>query len=143
MNYIALAYTKYNTGSFKEAVSLCEKAERICPYRPTSYLVVTGLSYQGVGKYEEAIAIFIDLLDRAQKGEFNILLAQHYLTVTYAMQGNMSKARFHAAELLKINPNYSLEFARRTAPFKNPKHLDAFLDAMRKAGIPDTPPKKD
>jgi len=49
------------------------------------------------------------------------------------------KARFHAAELLKINPNHSLEFNRKAYFFKNPKHLEPIIDLLRKAGIPDTP----
>ncbi|MDH3723937.1 MAG: hypothetical protein OER74_20750, partial [Desulfobacteraceae bacterium] len=73
----------------------------------------------------------------------NPLLAHHYLISTYGMQGNMSKARFHAAELLKIYPNYSVEYVRTTAFYKNPKHLELILNALRKAGIPDTPLKKD
>jgi adenylate cyclase len=141
-NYCVLAYAKYFNGDFQEAVSLCEKIERLSPYRPSVYLMVTGLSYRGVGKYDEAVAIFNDLLDRAQKGEFNPLLAHQYLTPTYAMQGNMPKARFHAAELLKIKPNFSLENYRTTTFFKNPKHLEPILDALRKAGIPDTSPEK-
>ena len=141
-NYCVLAYAKYFNGDFQEAVSLCEKIERLSPYRPSIYLMVTGLSYRAVGRYDEAIALFNDLLDRAQKGEFNPLIAHQYLTPTYAMQGNMSKARFHAAELLKINPNFSLEDYRTTTFFKNPKHLEPILDALRKAGIPDTSPEK-
>ena len=139
-NYCVLAYAKYFNGDFQEAVSLCEKIERLSPYRPSVYLMATGVSYRGVGKYDEAVAIFNDLLDRAQKGEFNPLLAHQYLTPTYAMQGNMPKARFHAAELLKIKPNFSLENYRTTTFFKNPKHLEPILDALRKAGIPDTSP---
>ena len=142
-NYAILAFAKNYYGNFQEAVSLCEKIERLSPYRPSIYLMVTGLSYRAVGRYEEAIALFNDLLDRAQKGEYNPLLAHHYLISTYGMQGNMSKARFHAAELLKIYPNYSVEYVRTTAFYKNPKHLELILNALRKAGIPDTPLKKD
>jgi adenylate cyclase len=141
-NYSALALAKYYNGNFNEAVSLCEKMERLSPYITTPMLVTTGLSYRGAGKYDEAIAPFMDLLDRAQNGEFSILLAHNYLAITYAMQGNITKARYHAAELLKINPNYSLEFGKAANFFKNPKHLEAVLDALRKAGIPDTSPKK-
>jgi tetratricopeptide (TPR) repeat protein len=101
-----------------------------------------GLAYRGVGKYDEAIAISNDLLDRAKKEEFNIYIAHQYFTLTYAMQGNMAKARYHAAELLKANPNYSVEYYRTTTFFKNPKHLELCVDALRKARIPDTPPEK-
>jgi adenylate cyclase len=140
MNYLPLAMAKYYTGNFQEAVSLCEKIERLSPYRPTLYLMATGLSYRGVGRYDEAIAIFNDLLDRAQKGEFNPSIAHQFLALAYSIQGNLSKARSHAAELLKLNPNYSLEYFRTVPFFKNTKHLEPLIDALRKAGIPDTPP---
>jgi len=141
--YIALAYVEYFCGNFKEAVSLCEKAERLSPYRQNILLVTAGWSYRMIGKYEEAISMLKDLLDRAQKGEFSIWLAHNHLACTYAMQGDMPKARFHASEVLKINPTHSLEFNQRANWFKNPKHLEPILDALRKAGIPDSPPKKD
>jgi adenylate cyclase len=142
MNYFALAYAKYYTGDFQEAASLCEKIERLSPYRPTIYLMAMGLAYRGAGRYDEAIAIFNDLLDRAQKGEFNPLMAHQFLALAFSIQGNLSKARFHAAELLKLNPNYSLEYFRTITFFKNPKHLEPLIDALRKAGIPETPPQK-
>jgi adenylate cyclase len=141
-NYAVLAWVEYYSGNFQEAVSLCEKAERLTPYRTTTLLLIMGWSYRMVGKYEEAFAIFNDVLDRAQKGEFNILMAHQYLAGTYAMMGNMSKARLHAAEVLKINPNHSLEWSRQSTFYKNPEHLEIVLDALRKAGIPDAPPKK-
>jgi len=141
-NYNTLAYVEYNNGNFKEAASLCDKAERLSPYRPTALLIVTGLSYRGAGKYKEALAVFYDLLDRAKKGGFNILLAQHYLTCTYALQGSISKAHLHAAELFKIDPSYSLEYIRTTTYFKNPEHLEAIVDALRKVGISDAPSEK-
>jgi adenylate cyclase len=137
INYTELAYVEYWCGNFQEAVSLCEKADRLSPYRPTTHLMAAGVSYRAVGKYEEALAIFNDLLDRAQKGNYSIILAHNFLAATYAMQGNMSKARLHAAELLKIDPSYSLEYNRAISFFKNPEHQEPILDALRKAGIPD------
>jgi adenylate cyclase len=141
MNYHIFAVAKYFTGSFQEAVALCEKVKRLSPYRLTHQLMSAGWSYRMIGKYEKAIEIFMDLLDRAKRGEFNILMAHNYLACTYAMQGNIPKARFHAAEVLKINPNHSLEFNRAVNWFENPKHLEPILDALRKAGIPDTAPQ--
>jgi hypothetical protein len=78
-----------------------------------------------------------------QKGEFNSFLAHVLFTLAYAISGNISKARFYAAKLLKMNPNFSVEDYRMTTFFKNPKHLEPLIDALRKAGIPDTPPKSD
>lgn len=142
MNYFALALVKYYSGNFQEAASLCEKIERLSPYRPTIYLMAMGMAYRTVGRYDEAIAIFNDLLDRAQKGEFYPLLAHQFLALAYSIQGNLSKARFHAAELLKLYPNYSLEYFRDLTFYKYPKHLEPLIDALRKAGIPDTSSEK-
>jgi len=50
--------------------------------------------------------------------------------------------RAHAAEMLKISSNHSLEYNRRVNWFKNPKHLGPILDALRAAGIPDISPTK-
>jgi tetratricopeptide (TPR) repeat protein len=93
------------------------------------------------GRYEEAIEAFGELLERAQKGEFDRLIAHNYLASVYAMQGNMKKARFHASEVLKINPNHSLDYNKQTTPLKNPEDLERILDSLRKAGIPEHPPE--
>jgi hypothetical protein len=46
----------------------------------------------------------------------------------------------HAAELLKINPNYSVESVRKVnAMQKDPASYDYVIDALRKAGIPEHP----
>ena len=88
------------------------ESRTIEPVSTAPPLIATGLSYRGAGKYEEALDAFYDLLDRAKKGDFSILLAHHYLTCTYAMKGSISKAHLHATEIFKIDPSYSLEYIR-------------------------------
>ncbi len=50
-------------------------------------------------------------------------------------------SRAEAAEVLRINPHYSLEFLRQTKLIKDQARLELFLDLLRKAGIPEKPPK--
>ena len=46
MSYYALAWAKYFNGNFQEALTLCEKAERLCPYLPTGFFIYIGLVSQ-------------------------------------------------------------------------------------------------
>jgi TolB-like protein/Flp pilus assembly protein TadD len=39
-----------------------------------------------------------------------------------------------------VSVTYSLERVRRFSPYKDPAHLERFLDSLRKAGIPEKPP---
>jgi adenylate cyclase len=45
------------------------------------------------------------------------------------------KARYHVAEVLKINPQISLEVYRERLPFKDPEALEWVLDFLQKAGL--------
>jgi|GEM_PF-4324419 len=47
----------------------------------------------------------------------------------------MEKARTHAAELLKIKPDYTVEFYLKTIPYKEKRYLDSLVDLLIKAGL--------
>jgi hypothetical protein len=56
------------------------------------------------------------------------------------MMGRDKEAQAEAAEVLRINPRFSLEWYARTASNKDRSVVDKLVDAMRKAGLPDKPP---
>lgn len=94
------------------------------------------MSYFLAGRYQEALAASELLLARAYKGEFSPLLAHWDLAEAYIGLGQEDKARAHAEEVLKINPNYSLADQRKRIHFyKDPAHLERLIDALRKAGL--------
>jgi hypothetical protein len=41
------------------------------------------------------------------------------------------------AEILRIEPEYSLGIMKRSLPYKNPSDYERVIGAMRKAGIPE------
>jgi adenylate cyclase len=131
-----LASIMHFNGRFDESIALVKNAIRLCPYYPALFLNPLSMSCFLAGRYEEALAAGELLLARAEKGEFNPLFAHISLAEIYIGLGQDQKARAHAEEVLKINPNYSLADQRKRMYFyKDPAHLERHIDALRKAGL--------
>ncbi len=91
------------------------------------------MSYIFVGRYEEAIAAAKNAVTVAP----NQFVAHMILAAAYSLAGREEEARSAAAEVLRINPKYSLEYRTKTLPFKNKKDLEHLIGALRKAGLPE------
>jgi adenylate cyclase len=139
-SHVLLAVSMNVVGRFDDAIELVKKAMRLHPYYPAYYLQWLGGAYRMTGRYEDALTVYKQLLDRSRKGEFPIVVAHLFLAEVYAELGREEAARSHAAEVLKIRPRFSLEAVRRmgsTYKYKDPAHLERRLKALRKAGIPE------
>jgi adenylate cyclase len=135
LSHILLAQTMAYAGRSEEAITLAKRAIRLSPYYSAWYLFVLGHSYQMAERYEEALAVYKVLLERSQKGELNPGGAHFVLAEVYIELGREEEARTHAAEVLRISPNYSLEIWRKSQFYKDSVHLEHRLDALRKAGL--------
>ena len=91
------------------------------------------------GHYEDALMVYNQLLDRSLKGEFPVVNAHLFLADLYAEIGKEDEARTHAAEVLKIEPEFSLKRIKEisTYGYTDPALRERRLKALRKAGIPD------
>ena len=49
--------------------------------------------------------------------------------------GREKEARAEAAEVLRINPKYSVDYYAKTLMFKDQSANDRVVDALRKAGL--------
>jgi adenylate cyclase len=56
----------------------------------------------------------------------------------YAQAGQLEEARAEAAEVLRINPAFTIEGFKRLVVFKDPKDTEHRLDGLRKAGLPES-----
>jgi hypothetical protein len=52
------------------------------------------------------------------------------------MMGRDKEARAEAAEVMRINPSFSLEFVSKTTATKDQSQVEKTINAMRKAGLP-------
>jgi adenylate cyclase len=136
-------------GQWDEAMAANEHAFSLVPDSKTSYhlanaLLLSGrpeeaiaLAYFHAGQYEDALTEFKRLLDRSKKGEFNPEIAHRNLAATYAGLGREKEARKHAAEVIRINPKFTLNRYAKTLSYKNKADNDRWTDALRRAGLPD------
>jgi adenylate cyclase len=134
-NYIIFGVTMDFAGRFEEAVPLFKNAMRLNPFYPARYLKFYGMSCLMADRKEEALTAFKELLQRAQKGEFPPLVSHLGLCAVYAELGKEKEARSHALEILKINPNFSVEEAKKVHRWRDPKYSERWLSSLRQAGL--------
>ncbi len=134
-NYIIFGITLDFAGRFEEAIPLFKNAMRLNPFYPAGRLKFYGMSCLMADRKEEALTAFKELLQRAQKGEFPPLVSHLGLCAVYAELGKEKEARSHALEILKINPNFSLEEAKKVHRWRDPKYSERWLSSLRKAGL--------
>ncbi len=123
-------------GRHEEAVRYSEHALRLNPLPEGWYFRFLGYTYFGVGQYEKAIAAYKKALNRAP----NDIITHLALTTAYSWANRPEEARVQAAEVLRINPKFSVKQRAKTLPYKNQADLERYLDGLRKAGLPETPP---
>jgi adenylate cyclase len=64
--------------------------------------------------------------------------APSFLGSAYAQWGQLDKARKETAEVLRINPGFTIERFKPLAVYRNPKDAEHLIDGLRKAGLPKT-----
>jgi adenylate cyclase len=84
-----------------------------------------------VGRPAEALAPLQRFLSRYP----NRLDVHLTLAAVYSELGREAEARAEAAEVLRINPHFSLEVHRQREPLKDPAQLERQLTALRRAGL--------
>jgi tetratricopeptide (TPR) repeat protein len=84
-----------------------------------------------IGRFDEAIVE----LKKAVAYSPDELGAHVTLAAVYAEAGRLEEARVEAAEVMRIQPTYSLENQAKVRVFKNQAHFDRFIEALRKAGL--------
>jgi adenylate cyclase len=117
-------------GRPQDAIAQMKKAMRLNPLSPHWYAWFLGLAYYHAGQYEEAIVALKPLLHLLGWDTVSLRLA-----ASYAQLGRLDEARAQAAEVLKLNPDFSIATFSKTEAYKNPSDLEHFLDGLRKAGL--------
>ena len=118
-------------GRQEESLSFFQSAIRLNPKPPNTYSRHYAAALRDTGRYEEAIV----QLKKAIGREPRDIMSYVVLASTYGMAGHEKEARAAAAEVLKINPKFSLEQFAKIHPYKDPVTKDRYIDSLREAGL--------
>jgi adenylate cyclase len=138
--YLMLAAALNYGARPEEAIVHVKKAMRFEVHYPALFLNNLTISYDQAGRYEEALEVNKQLLERANKGEWSLQNAHRGLAISYARLDRLEEARAHTEELLKIDPDFSVKKFRKSpanSMFKDQKWVDSIAEMMRKAGLPE------
>ena len=126
-----LGHTLRFAGRWEDAIPEYKKAIRLNPIPPNQYLFGLGLAYCWTGQYEEAIT----WCEKAVRQEPDSFLAHLMMAGIYSWSGREEEARAEAAEVLRINPKFSLEKFEKRLTLKKKTDKERWIGALRKAGL--------
>ena len=129
--YSHLAGRLYAVGRGEEAVASAKKAIRLNPIAPWPYHYWLGMGHWVLGQYEEAIEAYKKALHRRPTSLFGHIV----LTTSYSLLGREEEACAEAAEVLRLNPKFSVEKYAKRLPFKDKALTERYANALRKAGL--------
>jgi adenylate cyclase len=122
-------------GEPARAIEILEANLRLDPFP----ILATSSSYMAhanylLKRYEEAVCVLRECTSRLPNLQWPRLL----LGSAYAQLGQLEEARNETAEVLRINPGFTIQGFKPLAVYKHPEDFEHRLDGMRKAGLPES-----
>jgi adenylate cyclase len=116
------------------AVETTERTMRLDPFYDPVAPVNLGLAHYMLREYAQALPLLRECASRAP----NFRGGHVWLAATYAQLGNIEQAAAEAAEVLRIDPKFTIEGTQaRIFPCKRPEDAEHIFDGLRKAGLPE------
>src|SRR5713101_4824017 len=128
--YNSLALALSSSGKPAEGVKAAHEAMRLDPSNRDFYSGIEGRAYVLMGRYEEAIPPLKMVLVRYS----NIIPPRLMLIASYVELGRNEEARAEAAEVVRINPQFSLAVQKQTSVIEQPFRDRIYAD-IAKAGL--------
>ncbi len=126
-SHMRLGKTLSFAGRWEKSIPEYKKAIRLNPIPQNIYFYSLGLSYCYTGQYEEAI----EWCEKAIREAPDSLYARIMMTVVYSQSGRLDEARAQAAEVLRIQPKFTV----KRGAYKRKEDTDRFVSALYKAGL--------
>ncbi len=121
-------------GEPTRAIEVLEASIRLDPFQPSHVLGHIGVANYMLKRYGEAVRLMRDCASRLP----NLQWPHLSLAAAYAQSGELDESRAEAAEVLRINPAFTIESWKRILVYKDPKDAEHRIDGVRKAGLPES-----
>jgi adenylate cyclase len=129
-NFFRLGMVLNYAARAEEAIPYLQNAMRLNPLPPANYFIHLAVAYRDSGQYEKAIEASKKALQREPNTHFPYI----HMAISYIRLGLEEEARAAAAQILTINPKFSLERYAKILPFPQPV-ADRVIEDLRKAGL--------
>ena len=122
-------------GRVDEATVSLLQPLRLSPVDPEAFFTMTALGWTHLmaGRFNEAV----EWTSRALRERPAFAPALRFHAVSLVALGRLEEARDTVAYLLQLEPGLTASKLRERAPIFDPKLMNAFLDGLRKAGLPE------
>ncbi len=120
-------------GKPQRAIDLVARAIRLCPIFPAWYLMPASGAYWAMDRMDESIAAARSAIEYDPDLVYGYIALARGLAVT----GRDDEARRAAAELLRIDPGFSIAAHLDSFPNRDPTSRPREFAALRKAGLPE------
>jgi adenylate cyclase len=126
----ALGNVLHFTGRHQQALESFERALRLDP-QFNVWIHAMGRAEFVLGRYNEAEATFKRRLIHMPTSD----VTRAYLASLYGHTDRRDEAHRVWAELMAINPQYTIEHTLRVLPYRDPAPLEQFVEGLRKSGL--------
>jgi adenylate cyclase len=121
-------------GEHTRAIQVVETHMRYDPLYVPAVPGQLGIARYMPKEYSEALPPLREFASRAP----NLSQGHIWLAANLAQLGRLDEARAEAAEVLRIDPKYTIDGTqRRLALYKRPGDAEHLFDGLRKAGLPE------
>ena len=120
------------SGRAAEALESFATAMRLDPLYPNVLLHFLAQAHFSLGDYELAARHLLDRIARNPDTDASRML----LAACYGHLGRAEDARAMWADLLKVNPGFSLTQRARVLPYKDPEDFQRIAAGLKRAGLP-------
>jgi adenylate cyclase len=120
-------------GEHARAVAAARAHMRADPFYPPRAALWLGAAYFMLERHQEALPYMREVVLRTPKSRG----AHVWAAANYAQLGQLGNARQEIGEVSRIDARMTVEVQRRLASVcRNQRDIDYFLNALRKAGLP-------
>ena len=119
------------TGKSTQAIERLKRAMRINPFHPQWYQAYLAAAYFEDHQYGNTIKTAEPLIG------MGIPSTRIRLAASYAYLGEEDKAKAHAAKVLELDPDFSIQRFSKSRSYKEKSDLEHYMEGLRKAGLPE------
>lgn len=129
--HLATAHIQIFAGEPALAVEAIRAAMQLDPLYPDIVLHFLAEAHVSLRQFEPAVSVLRQRLDRNISSETTLAL----LASCYGHLGRARESREAWAEVMRLNPAFSMERRRSVLPFRNGSDFELRIEGLRKAGL--------